>query len=46
MYKCKCGLMIDKIKYPQHKTSIRHKHFMRKNTLHPFLILDNNDIII
>ena len=46
MYKCKCGLTIDKIKFPRHKTSVRHRHFMRKTILHPFLILEKDDIII
>ncbi len=46
MYKCKCGLSIDKTKYPNHKTSKRHYHFLRKTIIHPFLIQENNNIII
>ena len=30
MFKCKCGLTIDKIKYPNHLTSKRHNYFNAK----------------
>ena len=43
MYNCSCGQIIDKEKFPNHKQSIRHQHFKRKNTPkhHPFFIKED-----
>ena len=43
MYNCSCGQIIDKEKFPNHKQSIRHQHFKRKNKPkhHPFFIKED-----
>ena len=40
-YDCKCGLLIDSVKYPNHLKSKKHKYFYQKNN-HPFFILSDN----
>ena len=44
MYNCSCGQIIDKEKFPNHKQSIRHQHFKRKNKAkhHPFFIKEDD----
>jgi len=43
MYNCSCGQIIDKGKFPNHKQSIRHQNFKRKNKAkhHPFFIKED-----